>query len=754
MSFPNPDDYKDWRDWARASVRLLSDAGGDFGVESANRTVTAPMSMPDVYPTDIVPVWYNQAQAELYLGNAAFDPPLAGNLFEIDTTNLVNLAVTTAKLRDESIITSKILAGAVTELTLANSAVAEAKIAINAVSTDKLTNGAVTSLKVLDGAIVSAKIGDAAIVEAKIGNAAISTLKVQTGAITSLLVADAAIITAKIANAAIVTAKIADAAITTALILDAAIVTAKINDLAVNTAKIANVAITSAKIANLAVGAAHIQLASIGTAQIADAAITNVKIGNVIQSANYNDTTKLGWQIDKAGNISGRGITIYAPDGSVAFASGTPVAVTNISGLGTLAVLNSVSLSSQVTGMLPNASVSGLGSLAVLSSVNLPTQSTGNITLARVSDAGALAALNSIANGSAFLTGFGSLAALSSVAYGSAFVSGFGVLASLNSADISSNVTGNLALARVAGAGTFAALSLLTAGNISTYIQGAAIGQALIANAAIGTAQIDNLAVTSAKIAAAAVGTAQIADASITTAKIINLVVDKIASGNLNAVIDVGSGRFQFTVGGNTLLIGNGFGSSNQFFLWYGPTQASITDYTEALAVVYLKINGQAYFGGTLASGILKISGMSTEDSATASFSTGDFVTNGGSKSIVVSFSYSANYRCAAGSGSIAGANNATVLVEKSLNSGVSWSTVGTLNVPAGSGRVTVDGDPTVPDRVTFLMAASSTFTDSSAATTTMRLRATVTARTLSLSGAGVFNNVRVQNLSLISTEG
>lgn len=676
MSFPDPDNYQDWRQWARAAVQLLSDAGADFGTPSSNRVVTGTVDTTITYPADIVPVWYNQAQAELYLGNAAFSPPSAGNLFEIDTTNLVNLAVTTAKLRDESITTTKFFANAVD----------------------------------------SAALGVAAV--------------------TAVKIADAAVISAKIADAAILTAKIADAAITTALIGDAAVVTAKINDLAVNTAKLANASITSAKIANLAVGSAHIQLAAIGSAQISDAAITNAKISGIIQSDNYNSTTKLGWQIDKAGNISGRGIVIYAPDGSVAFASGTPVAVTNISGLGALAVLNAVSLSSQVTGLLPNSSVAGLGSLATASSVNLASQSTGNLTLSRISDAGQLAALNSIA-------------------YGSAFTTGFGVLAALNTVDINGQVTGNISLARVAGAGTFAALSLLTSGNISTYIQNAAIGTALIANAAIGTAQIDNAAITSAKIATAAVGTAQIADASITTAKIVNLIVDKLVSGNLNAIIDVGSGRFQFTVGSNTLLIGNGFGSSNQFFLWYGPTQSSIGAYTEALAVVYLKTNGSAYFGGALSSGVNRNSAFTSSLATDAAITVGPFSSAGGVKTVIVGYRYFVSYSCPTGTGGFVTTGSRVITIEKSFEGGP-WISVGTLNVTEASRSVLVDGEPGIPDQVFYEMNSAITLTDSSAATANIRFRARISS--FIDAGFGGFNVasdiILTSELSITSTEG
>jgi hypothetical protein len=59
---------------------------------------------------------------------------------------------------------------------------------------------------------------------------------------------------------------------------------------------------------------------------------------------------------------------------------------------------------------------------------------------------------------------------------------------------------------------------VIDAGNVSTYIKGAAIG----------SAQIEDAAITRAKIGAAAIGNAQIEDAAITRAKIGNLAVDTL----------------------------------------------------------------------------------------------------------------------------------------------------------------------------------------------------------------------------------
>lgn len=85
-------------------------------------------------------------------------------------------------------------------------------------------------------------------------------------------------------------------------------------------------------------------------------------------------------------------------------------------------------------------------------------------------------------------SGQGALATRNSVAYGDGYTFGFG---------------------------TFAALSQINAGNISSYIANLAIGGALIANAAIGTAHIDALAVTTAHIQNLSVDTIKIANGAV-----------------------------------------------------------------------------------------------------------------------------------------------------------------------------------------------------------------------------------------------
>lgn len=80
--------------------------------------------------------------------------------------------------------------------------------------TSQIADLAITSAKIADLAVVNAKIANATITEAKIGDAEISTAKIQLAAITTALVQDLAVTTAKIDDLSVTTLKVAGNAIT------------------------------------------------------------------------------------------------------------------------------------------------------------------------------------------------------------------------------------------------------------------------------------------------------------------------------------------------------------------------------------------------------------------------------------------------------------------------------------------------------------------------------------------------------------
>lgn len=103
--------------------------------------------------------------------------------------------------------------------------------------------------------------------------------------------------------------------------------------------------------------------------------------------------------------------------------------------------------------------------------------------------------------------------------------------------------------------------------------------------------------------------------------------------------LNIGPGRIVLDTGSHMKVLGQGFGSANQFVEWFGPKMA-LNQCTELNAITYVKTNGSAYFGGTLSAGILKNAVTSSQISKTASVSTGTIGSNGGSRVVACSFSF------------------------------------------------------------------------------------------------------------------
>lgn len=206
---------------------------------------------------------------------------------------------------------------------------------------------------------------------------------------------------------------------------------------------------------------------------------------------------------------------------------------------------------------------------------------------------------------------------------------------------------------------------------------------------------------------------------------------------------------------GTTMKVeGAPFGTANQFVEWWGPILSDISLCSETNATIrYVKTDGDAYFGGSLAAGVLKNSARSTSTIATSEIEVGPFLTNGNPKTIVVSYGYLHTQQGNHGTMSLTGSGAATVVLERSLNGGA-WTQIQSFTTPAASGSVIVDDDPFAPDSTTWSMGQAITHTDTSSATTDMRLRARITARTLmSVGGTGLTAPQIIQSLSVTSTE-
>jgi len=218
--------------------------------------------------------------------------------------------------------------------------------------------------------------------------------------------------------------------------------------------------------------------------------------------------------------------------------------------------------------------------------------------------------------------------------------------------------------------------------------------------------------------------TAMIGSATITDAMIAALTVDKLQGGTITGknINVTGGGRILFDNGSVWNVIGTGFGSANQFVEWFGPTQSSISLCTEANAISYKKIDGSAYFGGSLSAGRL-FNSISTSDlSATAQVILGPFGTNGNQKAVVLSYNVTVDVASVIATNGQAA--TASVQLWRSINGGAE-TLVTTLSATGAWAVYTVPGE----QDSRLHLGGSVTFTDTDTSTYNRTYRAVITAR-------------------------
>ncbi|MBP3776756.1 MAG: hypothetical protein J6I37_07200 [Prevotella sp.] len=198
----------------------------------------------------------------------------------VTTAKLADGAVTSEKLADNIITNEKLADGAVDSRALAEGAVTNEKIEDGAVTNEKLADNTITGEKLADGIIDNNKFADGSIESRNIADDAVTTDKLQDGAVTEGKIADSAVTTDKIADEAVTTSKIEDGAVTTRKLHDEAVTTAKIAETAVTTEKIADEAVTTPKIANVAVTTEKIQDGAVTTQKIAEKAVDTQNIAD------------------------------------------------------------------------------------------------------------------------------------------------------------------------------------------------------------------------------------------------------------------------------------------------------------------------------------------------------------------------------------------------------------------------------------------------------------------------------------------
>jgi hypothetical protein len=147
--------------------------------------------------------------------------------------------------------------------------------------------------------------------------------------------------------------------------------------------------VTNAKIASLAVDTAQIANSAITTAKIGDTQITNAKIDTLDASkitAGFLSADRIAAGAISAAKIDSRGLSIKDAAGNIILAAGSPLAVGNISGLGTLATANNIAYV-DITGAKPPsdadktsantaAAIANQGAFATLSQITSANAST------------------------------------------------------------------------------------------------------------------------------------------------------------------------------------------------------------------------------------------------------------------------------------------------------------------------------------------------------------------------------------------
>ena len=197
--------------------------------------------------------------------------------------------IQTADIKDGVITSAKILDGTIATADIADNAITSAKIQASGIGTSDIADNAVTTAKIADNAITMAKLGagelpndvtinsnnfgTGTITAANLASNAVTTVKILDANVTGAKLSDNAVTTAKVADDAITTAKIATGAITSDSIATGTIATADIGDAVVTTAKLGADAVTSAKIADEAVTADHIAAGAVGASEIAANAV-------------------------------------------------------------------------------------------------------------------------------------------------------------------------------------------------------------------------------------------------------------------------------------------------------------------------------------------------------------------------------------------------------------------------------------------------------------------------------------------------
>ena len=183
-------------------------------------------------------------------------------------------------LEQQSVVTSLIKDGAVTNIKLATDSVSTEKIKDSAVTTEKIKDSAVTNIKLAIDSVSTEKIKDQNVTTAKIADANVTEIKIKDGAVTNSKIADDSVTKNKIRNKNVTESKLDDGAVITRTIRNDAVTNSKIADGSITEWKIEDKAVHSHNIADGGVSNSNLQNACVSTEKLNDFSVTNQKIAN------------------------------------------------------------------------------------------------------------------------------------------------------------------------------------------------------------------------------------------------------------------------------------------------------------------------------------------------------------------------------------------------------------------------------------------------------------------------------------------
>ena len=221
--------------------------------------------------------------------------------------------------------------------------------------------------------------------------------------------------------------------------------------------------------------------------------------------------------------------------------------------------------------------------------------------------------------------------------------------------------------------------------------------------------------------------------------------------------IEMTKGYLRVWRGNSQRIIGNGFGNSGEGLIdYFGPNVGAVAA-SKANATVWMDVNGNAYWGGSLAAGVLRNAVQSTQTTTVGTqVVNGPFGSNGRNKSVVVGFSRRVNRQKSqyGPQGFVAGggSNTCTVNIFRKVDNDPEtfWT-----SFTAGGG-VDIYNETDGPDIATSYWSGSVTLNDGSDGSRPRQYRAEIVgfSEQAVTHQSGNFDSQTInQSLSIVSTE-